>query len=88
VKRREHLAVIILLNFTQETTMRGCWTLALMIAVIAFVSACTSDPGAAVNQQFPIRQMDQFFNSMSRPPPPLDYTHQPGYAPAYPAYQN
>jgi len=48
------------------------------------LSGCTSDPGAPVNQIFPIRQMDHFFESMSGPPVPPDYTRQPGYAPAYP----
>jgi hypothetical protein len=41
-----------------------------------------------VNESFPIRQMDQFFGSLSgRPPPPPDYTRAPGYAPAYPPYE-
>lgn len=49
------------------------------------LSGCTSDPSAPVNQAFPIRQMDQFFGSLSAPAaPPVDYTRQPGYAPAYP----
>ncbi len=51
------------------------------------LSGCTSDPSAPVNQAFPIRQMDQFFGSLSAPAaPPVDYTRQPGYAPAYPEY--
>jgi hypothetical protein len=66
------------------------------------LAACTSDPNAPVNQTFPIRQMDQFFDSLSAPPPsrtsaagpsriytrqpPQDYTREPGYAPAYPPY--
>ncbi len=66
----------------------------LMIAGLV-LTACTSDPNAPVNQTTPIRQMDHFFNSMSdQPPPPssnqppasADYTHEPGYAPAYPPY--
>jgi hypothetical protein len=56
------------------------------------LSGCSSDPSAPVNQSFPIRQMDNFFNSMSGPPARQtfsdqpDYTHHPGYAPAYPPY--
>ena len=57
------------------------------------VIGCTSDPNAPVNQAFPIRQMDQFFGSIGggEPPPRAqaavpDYTHQPGYLPAYPPY--
>jgi hypothetical protein len=62
------------------------------------LAGCTSDPSAPVNQTFPIRQMDHFFESLSDPPaasdptaasdPPaaVDYTHRPGYAPAYPPY--
>lgn len=68
--------------------MRGYGTPALMITVAALASACTSDPNAAVNQRFPIRQMDQFFNSLSTPPPSPDYTRKPGYAPAYPPYDS
>ena len=65
------------------------------------LTACSADPDAPVNQSFPIRQMDSFFHSLSGPParadytdrsqptPPVspDYTHEPGYAPAYPPYQ-
>ena len=56
----------------------------------AALCACTSDPNAAVNQMPPIQQMDQFFNSLSpqRAAGPQDYTHVPGYAPAYPPYDN
>jgi hypothetical protein len=55
------------------------------------MTGCTSDPDAPVNQTFPIRQMDHFFGSEAAPPrlsaaPGPDYTHQPGYAPAYPPY--
>jgi hypothetical protein len=80
-----------------------------LLALIAGLSlaACTSDPNAPVNQTFPIRQMDRFFDSLSAPPetqgpigrssaggalqtytrpPPPDYTREPGYAPAYPTY--
>jgi hypothetical protein len=61
-------------------------TLALTIACL-LLAGCTSDPDARVNQTFPIRQMDSFFNSVVPGPPPApDYTHQPGYAPAYPPY--
>jgi hypothetical protein len=62
--------------------------LALMITGMA-LAGCTSDPNAPVNQSFPIRQMDQFFGSRSpsQVPEPEDYTREPGYAPAYPAYQ-
>jgi hypothetical protein len=58
---------------------------ALLILCLS-LAACTSDPNAPVNRTTPIRQMDSFFNSMSGPPPLPDYEHQPGYAPAYPAY--
>jgi hypothetical protein len=68
-----------------------------ILALIAGLSlaACTSDPNAPINQTFPIHQMDQFFDSLSAPPPPTrsstgepprDYTREPGYAPAYPPY--
>jgi hypothetical protein len=60
-------------------------TLAFILAGLA-LAACSSDPQAPVNQTFPIRQMDSFFDSLAVPPPPRDYTHQPGYAPAYPPY--
>ena len=58
------------------------------------LAGCTADPTAPMNQSFPIRQMDNFFNSLSGPPAdlpshaaaPQDYTHAPGYAPAYPPY--
>jgi hypothetical protein len=64
----------------------------MLLILCLTVAACTSDPDAPVNQITPIRQMDRFFNSMSGPPAPPnygrqpDYEHQPGYAPAYPAY--
>jgi hypothetical protein len=80
--------------------MGGYQTLA-MIAGLS-LAACSSDPNAPVNQTFPVRQMDRFFNSLSAPPPPQGYTRQiapnytgapvqddtrePGYAPAYPPY--
>jgi len=59
-----------------------------MMLIGMSLAACTSDPTAPVNQAFPIRQMDQFFGSLSAPPPPAPqaYTHEPGYAPAYPSY--
>jgi hypothetical protein len=63
-----------------------------VIAMSVFLGACTADPDAPVNQSFPIRQMDGFFNSLSGPPPPAqsarapDYRNEPGYAPAYPPY--
>ena len=59
--------------------------LSLMITGLV-LAGCTSDPNAPVNQIFPIHQMDQFFGSLSGPPAAPDYTHQPGYAPAYPPY--
>jgi hypothetical protein len=62
------------------------WRRCVLLAAVS-ASGCTSDPSAPVNQTFPIRQMDQFFGSLSAPPaPPVDYTRQPGYAPAYPEY--
>jgi hypothetical protein len=67
--------------------MRRYAALAMMIAGVA-LGGCTSDPNAPVNESFPIRQMDRFFDSLSgRPPPPPDYTRAPGYAPAYPPYE-
>jgi hypothetical protein len=82
--------------------MRGYQALALMIGSLIIsgpvLAGCTSDPNAPVNQSFPIHQMDQFFDSLSAPRPgsfgslsgprpgPMDYTREPGYAPAYPPY--
>jgi hypothetical protein len=66
--------------------MGGYRTLALMIAGL-LLAACTSDPNAPVNQTFPVRQMDRFFDSLSATPAPQDYTREPGYAPAYPPYE-
>jgi hypothetical protein len=75
-----------------------------ILALIAglLLAACTADPNAPVNQTFPIRQMDRFFDSLSAPrptrssagepsrdytrEPPQNYTREPGYAPAYPSY--
>jgi hypothetical protein len=67
--------------------------------VLVTLTGCTSDPDAAVNQTFPVRQMDNFFRSLSGPPPAQQYSHapgylppdqeyihEPGYAPAYPSY--
>jgi hypothetical protein len=118
---------------------------ALFVLIVGVSAAgCSSDPNAAVNQSFPIRQMDRFFGSLSgpkrsepgrsphayaspgyapmgpaaayapsyapdasespdpadgsgaagaraasaavAPPDAADYTHHPGYAPAYPPY--
>jgi hypothetical protein len=68
--------------------MRGFAALAVMMAGLA-LGSCTSDPNAPVNESFPIRQMDQFFESVSgRQRPPPDYTKAPGYAPAYPPYDS
>jgi hypothetical protein len=76
-------------SMIQEPAMPRHWRRSLLILGLS-LSGCTSDPNAAVNQTFPIRQMDAFFNSLPPaappPPPPPDYTHQPGYAPAYPEY--
>ena len=73
--------------------MAGNRAVALLV-LGGLLAGCTSDPDAAVNQATPIRQMDRFFNSLSSPGPShgasdyreRDYTHAPGYAPAYPAY--
>jgi hypothetical protein len=65
--------------------MGGYQTFALIIAGLT-LAGCTSDPSAPVNQTFPIRQMDSFFDSMSDPPAPPDDQYRPGYAPAYPSY--
>jgi hypothetical protein len=61
---------------------------ALMSLAALSLAGCTSDPNAPINQTFPVKQMDGFFNSLSGPPPQPapDYTHDPGYAPAYPPY--
>jgi hypothetical protein len=77
-------------SMTREHAMIRYWRrfipLGILLAPVS-LSGCTSDPSAPVNQAFPIRQMDQFFGSLPAPPaPPLDYTRQPGYAPAYPPY--
>lgn len=61
----------------------------LAVAIGLGLSACTADPDAPINQTTPIRQMDQFFGQPARRPAyarPPDYTHDPGYAPAYPPY--
>ena len=60
------------------------WIVSLIAAVL--LAGCTSDPRAPVNQSFPIKQMDNFFNGGPVPEPEPDYTHEPGYAPAYPPY--
>jgi hypothetical protein len=65
--------------------MRGGSALTLVVAGMA-LAGCTSDPNAPVNQAYPIRQLDSFFDSFSPKPAPPDYTQQPGYAPAYPPY--
>jgi hypothetical protein len=72
---------------TEELAMTRYWRRCLLILGM-LVSGCSSDPKTPINQAFPIRQMDAFFNSLSppSPPPPPDYTHEPGYAPAYPPY--
>jgi hypothetical protein len=75
---------------TQELAMTRYWRRCLLILGLS-VAGCTSDPNAPINQVFPIRQMDAFFNALPPaspppPPPPPDYTHRPGYAPAYPPY--
>jgi hypothetical protein len=68
----------------QETTMRGFTALGVILAGLT-LGGCTTDPNAPVNQSFPIRQMDRFFDSLGAPPR-QDYTHVRGYAPAYPPY--
>jgi hypothetical protein len=57
-----------------------------MTIVGLFLASSTADPNAPINQTFPIRQMDRFFKSHSIAPADPDYTHRPGYAPAYPPY--
>lgn len=65
-----------------------------LILVGLCVAGCTSDPAAPINQTYPIRQMDRFFDSLSAPAgspnqystAQPDYTHHLGYAPAYPPY--
>ncbi len=70
--------------------MSGFRYVVLLMAGVT-MAGCTSDPNAPVNQTPPIRQMDRFFDSMTAPPDPAyraapDYSHMPGYAPAYPPY--
>nr|WP_294556025.1 hypothetical protein [uncultured Rhodopila sp.] len=65
--------------------MTRYWSRLLVVACTS-LAGCTSDPNAPVNQTFPIRQMDNFFDSLAASPP--DYTRQPGYAPAYPPYSS
>jgi hypothetical protein len=63
---------------------RICLLLSLLI-----LGSCTSDPNAQVNQNFPIRQMDDFFRPFTGSPGPTPTdTHRPGYAPAYPPYSS
>jgi outer membrane murein-binding lipoprotein Lpp len=67
----------------------GAWKILAVVIAGLSVAGCTSDPNAPINQTFPIRQMDQFFGSLSAPRAASaapDYTHEPGYAPAYPQY--
>lgn len=67
----------------------GPWQGVAFAIMGLLLAACTTDPNARVNQAFPVRQMDAFFNGLSTPPvapAPTDYTHAPGYAPAYPPY--
>ena len=63
---------------------------AWLLACAALLAGCTSDPNAPVNQVFPIPQLDAAFGEPHAPPPAasagLDYTHHPGYLPAYPPY--
>ena len=63
--------------------------LSLLIAGLC-LAGCTADPYAPINQTFPIRQMDRFFDSLSTPRTPSGYStkypRERGYAPAYPAY--
>jgi hypothetical protein len=49
--------------------MGECQTIALLIAALS-LAGCTSDPNAPVNEIFPIRQKDSFFDSLSGPPAP------------------
>jgi hypothetical protein len=66
--------------------MSGYQILVLVVGGLT-ITGCSSDPRAPVNQSFPIRQLDSFFDSMSRPSSaPADYRQRPGYAPAYPPY--
>ena len=75
--------------------MTGYRVLSVVIGGL-LLPGCTANPNAPINQTFPIRQMDGFFNSISASPPrrgdtsqryyaPVS-THEPGYAPAYPPY--
>ena len=63
-----------------------------LILIALCAAGCTSDPAAPINQTYPIRQMDHFFGSIGGAPrnqystAEPDYTHQRGYAPAYPPY--
>jgi hypothetical protein len=69
--------------------MTRCWSCSLLITgLLLGLSGCTSDPRAPVNQTFPIRQMDNFFDSLAATPSPPDDTRKPGYAPAYPPYSS
>lgn len=65
--------------------MRSTQTLSVLIFGLC-LTGCTADPDAPVNQTYPIRQLDRFFESLSAPSAPREYTTQPGYAPAYPVY--
>ena len=67
--------------------MTLCWRYVPLILGLCLFG-CSSSPDAPINQTFPIRQMDAFFNSLPprTPPSPPDYRHEPGYAPAYPPY--
>ena len=59
--------------------MRSTQTLSVLIFGLCLIG-CTADPYAPVNQTYPIRQMDRFFESLSSPPTPREYPPQ-GYTP-------
>lgn len=51
----------------------------LFLVVCASLADCTSDPHAPVNQTFPIRQMDNFFDSLAASPSPaMEYPSAAG----------
>ena len=47
--------------------MTRCWSCFLLIVGL-LLSGCSSDPSAPVNQTCPIRQMDNFFDSLATAP--------------------
>ena len=75
MKRGERWKVTVWKIPEQETTMGGFRYIALTAGLS--LAACTSNPNAPVNQTFPVRQLDQFFGSLSPTPAPRAFPSTP-----------